>query len=227
VDHIPPKTLFPQSLWGKLLKVPSCVPCNGGSSKDDEYLRTMIGLSAKGERDEILQPISDAAARALARPQAARFRRSILETVRETFAPGPASILVPVLVGNVDLGRFDRVAARIIKGVFWAERGSRLPSDYDVIVYSTEGLRQLPQSVGLQLKSIVDTLLAREPRHVGGPQFLYWSDYNPLDPNQSTWLLVVHRQHFFIGWTVKAPLRKSGVGKRGLSVSPYQPSFRR
>jgi hypothetical protein len=119
------------------------------------------------------------------------------------------------------------VAARIIKGVFWAERGSRLPSDYDVIIYSTEGLRQLPQSVGLQLKSIVDTLLAREPRHVGGPQFLYWSDYNPLDPNQSTWLLVVHRHHFFIGWTVKAPLRKSGVGKRGLSVSPYQPSFRR
>jgi len=93
----------------------------------------------------------------------------------------------------------------IIKAVFWAERGSRLPSDYSVITYSTEGLRQLPQSVGLPLKAIVDTLLAREPRHIGGPQFLYWSDYNPLDPNQSTWLLVIHRHHCFIGWTVKAP----------------------
>ena len=46
------------------IKIPSCIKCNGGASKDDEYLRTMIGLSVKGERDEILKPLSDATARA-------------------------------------------------------------------------------------------------------------------------------------------------------------------
>jgi hypothetical protein len=202
-DHIPPKGLYPESVWSSLLKIPSCVKCNGGASKDDEYLRTVIGLSAKGERDEILKPVSDATVRALARPEAAGFRRSIVKGIRETFISSPAGILVPALVGNVDLSRLDRVAARIIKGLFFTERGMRLPSDYSVVNYSSEGLRQVPMAVGRQLQTLIEALLAREPKHIGGPQFLYWSDYNPDDPNQSTWLLVIHRHHFFIGWTVK------------------------
>jgi len=202
-DHIPPKTLYPKSLWPHLLKIPSCIKCNGGASKDDEYLRTMIGLSVKGERDEIFKPLSDATERALARPEAAGFRRSILKDVRETYAFGPEGILVPALVGNVDLERFDRVTARIIKGIFFHERGSRLPSDYRVVNYSTEGLRRLPMSVGQQLKAIIETLLTRELKQIGGPQFLYWSDYDLRDTCQSTWLLVIHRHHFFIGWTVR------------------------
>lgn len=213
-DHIPPKTLYPKSLWPHLLRIPSCIKCNGGASKDDEYLRTIIGLSAKGERDEILKPISDAAARALARPNAAGFRHSILKDVREIYVPGPEGILVPALVGNADLGRFDRVTARIIKGIFFHERGGRLPSDYHVVNYSTEGLRRLPTDVGHQLKAIVETLLLRAPKQIGGPQFLYWSDYDPNDSNQSTWLLAIHRHHFFIGWTVR------GSARSFLSISP-------
>jgi hypothetical protein len=62
----------------------------------------MIGLSAKGERDEILKPLSDATARALARPEAARFLNSILKTVRGTFVPTASGILVPAFLGTVD-----------------------------------------------------------------------------------------------------------------------------
>ena len=203
-DHIPPKSLFPKSVWPNLLKIPSCGTCNGGASKDDEYLRTMIGLSAKGDCDDILKPIADATARALARPQAARFRNTILENVHETFVPNSSGILVPALIGTVDLGRFDRVTARIIKGIFYAQRGKPLPSEYHVVSYSTEGLRKLPMSVGQQLRAIIVALLEREPKYIGGPQFVYWSDYNTEDQNQSTWLLVIHRYHFFIGWTVKS-----------------------
>lgn len=201
-DHIPPKSLFPKSLWGRLLKIPSCNECNGGASKDDEYLRTMVGLSAKGERDEILQPLSDATVRALARPEAERFAKSILRTVRGTFVPTPSGIIVPAFFGTVDLDRLDLVTARIIKGIFYTERGLRLSSDYRVVTYSMEGLKCVPKSVGQQLKAIIDALIVREPKLIGGTQFLHWSDYNPDDYNQSMWLLIVHRHHFFIGWTV-------------------------
>lgn len=107
----------------------------------------MIGLSAKGERDEILRPVSDAAARALARPEAAGFRQSIVRDIKETFIPGPAGIFVPALVGNVDLPRFDRVISRIIKGIFYTERGVRLSLTYSVVSYSMAGLTRVPTAV--------------------------------------------------------------------------------
>lgn len=200
-DHIPPRTLYPESIWSRLLKIPSCFKCNNGASKDDEYLRTIIGLSAKGERDEILKPISDAAARALVRPEAAGFRQSIVKDIKEAFISGPAGILVPALVGTVDLLRFDRVISRIIKGLFYTERGVRLPSTYLVVSYSMAGLTRVPTAVGRPFRAIIELLMAREPKYVGGPQFVFWSDYDSSDANQSTWLLVIHRHHFFIGWT--------------------------
>jgi hypothetical protein len=67
-DHIPPQSLYPPELHSKLLLVPSCAGCNGGASKDDEYLRTIIGLSAKGQGEETLKPLSEASVRALVAP---------------------------------------------------------------------------------------------------------------------------------------------------------------
>ena len=203
-DHIPPKTLYPPELRSKLLLVSSCARCNNGASKDDEYLRTMIALSAKGQGDENLKTVSDATVRALIRPQAAGFQKSIVSGIQETFVPGPAGTFKPALVGNVDLERFDRVVARIIRGIFSFERGVRLASEYAVVNYSLEGLRRVPIEVGRQLQVMIEPIIAREPKHIGGPQFIYWSDYNPEDPNVSMWIMVIHRHHFFIGWTVKA-----------------------
>lgn len=102
-DHIPPKALYPSVLWSQLLKIPSCLECNGGASKDDEYLRTIIGLSAKGERDEILKPVSDAAVRSLVRPEATGFRASILNGITEMFVSGPEGIFRVLLLASLPL----------------------------------------------------------------------------------------------------------------------------
>jgi hypothetical protein len=117
---------------------------------------------------------------------------------------GPAGTFKPALIGNVDLGRLDKVVARIIKGIFYAERGARLPTDYRVVNYSVDGLRRVPAPVGRQLQAWIEQLIEQEPKHIGGPQFVYWSNYNPEDVNISAWVMVIHRHHFFIGWTVKA-----------------------
>lgn len=203
-DHIPPKALYPAAIWPRLLKIPSCAQCNNGASKDDEYLRTIIGLSAKGERDETLKPISDATVRALSRPEAAGFRHSILRDLQRTFISDANGVLVPVFVGNVDLSRLDRVVARIIKGIFFFERGVRLPEGYEVVNYSVEGLKSVPTPVGRQLQAALERVMAGDPKLIGGPQFAYWSVYDERDPNQSGWLCVIHRHHFFIGWTSPA-----------------------
>jgi hypothetical protein len=203
-DHIPPKALFPKKEWPGLLKIPSCYCCNNGASKDDEYLRTMIALSAKGKSDESLKLLSEAAVRSLARPEAVNFRRAILGNLKETFVYDPAGIVVPATFGNVDLSRFDKVIARIIKGLFFKERGQRLPSNYVVENYSTEGLKKVPRAEGKRLAEQIKGVIASDPKEIVGPQFLYWSQYSESDLNLSFWVILIHRHHSFIGWTVKA-----------------------
>jgi len=203
IDHIPPKSLFPKEAHGYLLKVPSCDGCNRGASKDDEYLRTMIALSGKGERTKSLDVLSAAAIRSFARPEAAGFRESILRGVREEFVPGPAGLYIQAFFGDADLSRFDRVIARIVKGIFFSERGAPLRSDYKIVSYSMAGLTKMPAKVGLQLQALIEALIAGAPKQIAGPEFMYWSDYNSTDINQSLWMIVIHQHHFFIGWTVK------------------------
>lgn len=202
-DHIPPKSLFPEAARSRLLKIPSCYSCNTGASKDDEYLRTMIALSAKTDRGASSDEISAAAIRSLARPEAARFLESIMRGITETFVPSPAGVLVPASIGNVDLARFDRVIARVIKGIFYDERKTRLHSDYRVVNYSTAGLTRIPATVAQQIQAQIEPLLALDPKLIGGREFVYWSHYNLGDFNESFWIIVIHRHHSFIGWTVK------------------------
>jgi hypothetical protein len=91
--------------------------------------------------------------------------------LEKTIVTGPGGVPRPGFVGNVDLDRLDNVIARIIKGIFYKERGVRLPSGYRVVNYSTEGLRRLPMEVGEKFEEIVEGLIGPDPKHIGGPQF--------------------------------------------------------
>jgi hypothetical protein len=96
------------------------------------------------------------------------------------------------------------VAGRIIKGIFFTERGFRLSSDYRVVSYSMEGLKGVSLGVGRQLLAFIEAVTTGDPKHIGGLQFLYWSVYyNPSNLNESVWVLIIHRHHIFIGWTVR------------------------
>lgn len=54
-DHVPSKNLFPVPKPNNLLTVPSCIQCNQGYQKDEEYFLAMItfteaGVSSEGKR---------------------------------------------------------------------------------------------------------------------------------------------------------------------------------
>ena len=206
-DHIPPKALFPPELHKNLLRVASCVCCNTGASKDDEYLRTVIALSAKSERGPALKVISDAAIRSLKRPEAAGFRNSIVNGLQETFVKNSEGIIVPATFGNVDLVRFDSVIKRIIKALFAFERGMRLPSGYKVLSYSTEGLTTMDKASGEKLAEQIKRTTATDVKAIGGQQFRYCSVYSEPDTHCSFWVIAIYGFHYFIGST---SMRSSG-----------------
>jgi hypothetical protein len=80
-DHVPPKSLF-----GKprptLVTVPSCLQCNAGASKDDEYFRTMIAFRHDLDHPDASAAF-DAAMRSLARPRGGGIRTALLNGLRE------------------------------------------------------------------------------------------------------------------------------------------------
>lgn len=174
-DHIPPKGLFPVTLQKSLLKIPSCSVCNNGCSKDDEYLRTIIALSANSHRDEALDQVSSTTVRSLARPEASRFREAIMTGLQETFIQNECGVFVPATLGSVDLTRLDRAITRIIKGLFYAENGCRLPDNYRVVNYAGAGLTQVPKAIALPVMEKVSAAMETPMKFVGGPQFAFWS----------------------------------------------------
>ncbi len=55
-DHLPPKCIFPQQFWSRLITVPICNQCHDIRDKDDEYFRDYISLwCGKNVPDEIHQ----------------------------------------------------------------------------------------------------------------------------------------------------------------------------
>lgn len=202
MDHIPPRSLYPEKLHSKLLLIPSCRDCNEGASKDDEYLRTMIGLSAKSADEEISKPIIDATMRALSRVESRSFLRAIALDVTPTIARTDTGLFYPAIEGTVHLDRFDRVTARMIKALFFKEREQRLPDDYEVISFSLAGLKGTAVEDSNTLRRQIDVTLAGETKHIAGPQFIYWSRYYQ-DPNWSFWIMAIHKHHHFLGWTVR------------------------
>ena len=114
-DHVPPKCLIRKPYPANLLTVPSCVACNGDSSKDEEYFRLMIvGLMCHTAEAELLfdGPMS----RSMDRN--AKIEELMFGSLRAT---GTAVIL------DLDYPRIFRIAEKIARGLEFATVGVSYP----------------------------------------------------------------------------------------------------
>ncbi len=114
-DHVPPKLLlrkpYPSNLW----TVPACGLCNEAFSLDEEYFRNMvIGIFCHtAEADELFD---GSISRSFE-------RRAHLEDVFwNSLDVDDGRPFV-----EIEQGRFDRIANKIIRGLHYLESGSMLP----------------------------------------------------------------------------------------------------
>jgi hypothetical protein len=116
-DHVPPKSLFSKPR-PELITVPSCLTCNQGASKDDEYFRLMIVQGIN--REKFPQENSDSinAINKLSQPERLSFAHYLLGRYR------------PDIGGfTVDRHRIGAVLYRIAKGLYYHHTGKRLADD--------------------------------------------------------------------------------------------------
>jgi hypothetical protein len=84
----------------------------------------------------------------------------------------------------VDCCRIDKILAKIVMGLFFHQRGYRLPSAYEVIIHSNPFLNHADSQKNEPIEFPVENLEA-----VGDGVFSYGSYFYDGDSDRSIWLL--------------------------------------
>lgn len=125
-DHVPPKCLLPKPFPANLLTVPSCITCNGGLSKDEEYFRLMIvGLMCHTPEADLLfdGPVSRSMDR----------NAKMEDLMFGSLRPADTAVIL-----DVDYPRIFRVAEKIARGLEFATTGAAYPVDQEFEVEFNE-----------------------------------------------------------------------------------------
>ena len=202
-DHVPPKLLFLPSARQNLITVPACVECNGGFSKEDEYLRLVLSIRQEVEDGPSGAFLWDNVLRSLKHPEAARMKAKVVKSVHRVKIRDHDGTERKGLALETDYVRLKLTAQRIIKGLFYHQTGKPLAQGYVAIGRFAE----YPEDAAfLQKPSIFSqlTLLESSPiqeRGDGTLRFKLVSD--PSDENNTYWAVEILNSMLFFGITFK------------------------
>lgn len=191
-DHVPPKQFFPRPRPSDLLTVPACLHCNQASGKDEEYFLATLMFSQSGITEVGKKLWSEKLRRMYEKNIG--LKHKIASNIRYGNVSTPAGIyLGRAMTIGYDERRLDAVAKKIVRGLYFHERG-------------------VPLNATTQLAS----LFLREPAHFNAVKqhnhmlnpgrvgwkgiFQYRRGFVPTNPFSSMWLLWFWQTHIF--WIV-------------------------
>lgn len=203
-DHVPPKNLFAKHTKG-LVKVPSCLDCNSGASKDDEYLREVLVLRHDLFEHPVAKQLYPKVLRSLRHPEKKGMLQSLLRRTTPVEMVSPAGLYL----GNtgryeIDPYRVSRVAERITKGLLWHHQKVRVLESYKVQAVLWEAV---PETNRANLQPTITVFRSVPDHKVGdGRVFLYRYLIDPEeDAYASVWLLIFFGRVVFLSWVGKRP----------------------
>jgi hypothetical protein len=201
-DHVPPENIFPKPRPKGLITVRSCIPCNGGASKDDEYFRMMLCLNNDVGESPEAQKNWPAILRSLGREQAIGMRTALLKSIHPVQAMTWGGIYLGEMTGyDVKLDRINRVISRTVRGLYFHEQKRRMPDDHDVYVWCDETLIRLQrEDYDHFQQKLIQPVMSEAPKVVAPGVF----DYRFLmfdDGPGSIWLLSFYERKSFLAIT--------------------------
>jgi len=200
-EHIPAQNLFPPPMPSNLITVPSCRKCNSEWQRDEDYFRLWLVAreDTKGNpaRDALFPTVN----RSLARVEARGFLKSFMDSLAKAEQVTPAGIYVRSgTVVTTEGSRLDRIAEKIIRGLFYYETGRRVPPDYRVAIVHQSRVRHLRPAFRTDLLGFVAMVLETKPREFG-PAFKYWYLPSPNGWARSHWILEFYGSREFYCFT--------------------------
>lgn len=192
-DHVPPKSLFPKPKPSNLITVPCCRGCNKSFEKDDEYFKTSVALCLDADGNAQVQQIIDGSVRALSRKERDAYRALYLSDARRVMVEGTSDLYLPSLAITLSADRFQRFGRRLVRGLYYAEAGQRLPSNCQVQTC----LNDVNFAVDL-----MNFLLSQPAKIIDANVFAYRFAFDSDEPLFSAWILAFYGRLFIAGTTV-------------------------
>lgn len=201
-DHVPPQSIIG---FDHDRKVPSCIRCNGGSSKDDEYFLFAVSMAKVCDVHPNIIKLRNKVIRSLGKEKAEKYRDLILRNV--TKSRNPTS---EVDFGNY-LERLKSVAIRIVKGLYFLEHnGNRIPDTHQVVVFVGNEFMAYGSKNIEKMQLLFTPLKEAVVQNIGEPgvfQYLY-SKIDDHDPYATVWYFRFYCGYEFIAHTLpKGDLR--------------------
>ena len=215
-DHVPPQNLFPKHTEG-LIKVPSCLKCNSGASKDDEYFRQVLVLRHDISEDPAAKELYPKVLRSLRHPKKKGMLRSLLRTMTPVEMVSPAGLYLG-RTGRFEMDpyRLTRVAERIARGLLWHHHKVRLPDSHKVQAFLWDAV---PEANRENLKPTLAIFGSVPDRKIGDGsvfRYRYLIDQDE-DACASVWLLIFFGRVGFVAWIGRKP---EAAGSAGVEGSP-------
>jgi hypothetical protein len=183
--------------------VKSCRSCQRETFKDDEYFRNTIVLREDVYDHPAVKALLPTVWRSLSNSKARGLRQSFSKSVRMVNVVTPTGIYVeskPAM--DVDLARLNRVASRILRGLFFKVTGSVLPDGYVAQAYQSSGFCPADPDVTAQFLAEIQNVIRRpQTISLGGNVFDCWRGHVEANPHISLWVMVFYKKVSFLGLT--------------------------
>jgi hypothetical protein len=190
-DHVPPRSFYPTLPPDNLITVPSCKECNGGRNTEDDYVRLVLttteGASGNASRNELIPKIK----LFVEHQRAKNVLRGFYESLGTGYLPNDAGVYVQREHFVVEGARLDAFARRVVKALFYREKGHRLPDKCAINAINYRRIDEVIERTGDPefWGFILNELIENSPRQTWGDVFGYWWLQSPKDPDATWWLL--------------------------------------
>lgn len=127
-DHVPPKCFFPKPRPSNLITVPSCLKCNQGIGKDEEFFLATFMFSNAGVSKTGKRLWSEKLHRMYYKNIG--LKRKIAQNLNQSSLLTPSGIyLGKGITINTDEKRFELVVNKILKGLYYFEFNQPIPNN--------------------------------------------------------------------------------------------------
>lgn len=207
-DHVPPRNLFPEPRPSDLITVSCCRQCNSSASADDEYFRLVLTSRIDTSDHPEAEKVRSGIFRSLQRPEATGFTDLIRKIMIDVDVHTPSGIYLGKGAGiKISHKRLNRVAERIVRGLYWHTFGVRLPSDWTAMCQSDAILTVDNNDMQDQIAEVFGPMLEQPPaRIIGNHVFEYWYQVAEDCDYSTVWFLRFYGSMDFICGTIPASI---------------------
>jgi hypothetical protein len=142
-----------------------------------------------------------------------RILRGFYDSLESAYVPNEAGIFVGRQHFEVEGARLDSFARRVVKALFYREKGYRFPEGYLINAIHYRRMDDVSRRAGTNRDFwpfILNELIENSPRQTWGDVFGYWWLQSPNDSDATWWLLEFYGTAQYLCSTFK-PAENAGL----------------